>query len=627
MKKIVKIIGKTVRVLFIVFCVFLLSLFFRSQHLPSWAVERICRALSVSPLVVDCASASIGFRHGLDLSEVRVFDRSREHPMQPVFKAGSVQVSFVRRALRVVEPVFHHLGDDYYRPAPTLSGGGESLAAVRLPSLPRFELEIVGGDILGIRPERLVASVKVSERRAEVERIDLKWPDAERKMRLDGVCTVDFDQAKVEGFVRGFARVSNIRPLLLADTLDMLIAIPYMDAFTDVFEPVDAYCGWSVDLLTRDFSLKLDLHPKLGRYHGVPLGAVDGEIAIDVSFRDGRKEYVTRVGPIVAKNAAGTALEGTIVFAGTNGVDRIEFEAKSRLDKESTLAVIDCLNDGILDDFDYAVPAEVSVVGTLYPEVAHQRFNDLGGTIVFDRGSLFGIPLLRASCSYAYRGDTVFFTNAVARGTRGGAYAGSAAIAVPELDERRARFQVDVAYADGLVEELAEAFGLDIGDRRGQVEGRLRLAGPVATNFVSSLAGDGRLAVRDGNLAQLKLFRGFTEYFTHVISTNLSFETVRAADASADFTITNGIFRSDNVLIEGVLFSIKAAGTYDLVRDELDFRGQVRLLKSGNIASYIVHPVLSVVTSLLAEFRVSGPITDPVWEYYGPLDKLKELFR
>ena len=129
------------------------------------------------------------------------------------------------------------------------------------------------------------------------------------------------------GEVKGEARQSLIRPLIVA--LDEPVALPYMDAFAGVAEPVKAFCGWDVNLVNSDVNLKLDLHPVLGTYNGVPMDRADGEIGISVAVRGTNLLYTTRVGPIAAADREGGLLNGTVEIRGTNDTVTLGFDAAS----------------------------------------------------------------------------------------------------------------------------------------------------------------------------------------------------------------------------------------------------------------------------------------------------------
>lgn len=615
MRKAFQACGKTVKLVFIVFLVFLGTLFFRSQRIPRCLVTRVTNALSSSNAVVHCESAAFGFRHGLELGAFRVFDPTRRCPLEPVLAADAAVISFFARSVTVSGLRIPRLGDAYYGYSTADMGGA---GVLKLPRLPEFRLELVSPSILGVEPARVIAAVDVSPTGAKVADIVLRWPEADGSMRMTGECAIDLVGRRVKGSVAGAARQRYIRPLL--ETLDVGIALPYFDAFTGVAGPVPAACAWNVDLDTLDFSLDLDLHPVLGAYNAVPLKRVDGAIGIKVGFEHG-KSYATTIGPLAAVDRRGGALTGSVVFTGTNGVDRIRFDAKSTLALKDTLDVIGYLNDGVLDCLECPEPPEVSVTGVLYPDVALQSGNDLGGRIAFGEGRLFGIPLRDAVCSYAYRGSEITFDDAVAKGLKGGDISGAARLKVPGLVASNAEFSVDFHYRNGQFGELQGIAGIDFGERRGRLEGDLSLSGPMDGEIVPRLNGSGRIAVTEGHIARMNLFLGLTELLVeHVPGVSA---IVDQSDASADFVIENGVIRSDNIVIQGALFSILAKGSYDMAKDALDFTVQVRFLKDENLlGKYLIRPILWPFTKLLLEFRVKGGVKQPDWEYISILDRV-----
>ena len=83
--------------------------------------------------------------------------------------------------------------------------------------------------------------------------------------------------------------------------------------------------------------------------------------------------------------------------------------------------------------------------------------------------------------------------------------------------------------------------------------------------------------------------------------------------------------KSDNVLIEGKIFSIKMRGGYDAVKDELDFNVQVRFFRQDSIVGKILRPFTWAVSELLLDFRLTGPLEKPKWSYNHVLDKVMEV--
>ena len=77
---------------------------------------------------------------------------------------------------------------------------------------------------------------------------------------------------------------------------------------------------------------------------------------------------------------------------------------------------------------------------------------------------------------------------------------------------------------------------------------------PSGTSRNTSMALAGSLKVTDGMLAQMKLFAGLTKLVAEKVP-GVAF-LVNQSQASADFTIENGVFKSDNVRIEGGFISV-----------------------------------------------------------------------
>ena len=615
MKKILRFLQKTVKWTFIVFCVFLGSLFFRDQRIPSeWIVSAVSSRVPEN-VVFKCDSASFGFRHGARVVGIRLYVKDREDPLSPVVSADSVSVDFLRRRVRIVALKVPRLHDGYYKPGNLERN--ERIAAV-LPGIPSFTLTLARPEILGVAPERVRATVKVKRARAELTDFHVEWPDIDRHMALDGRCYVDFDAQRVYGEVRGEARQGHFRPMLVV--LDVPSVLPYMDAFTGVTEPVRASCAWDVNLVNSDFDMHIELHPLLGRYNGVPMRQVDGEIGLSLCTRGTNLNYVTTIGPLVAHDPQGRTLEGKLAVRSTNDVVAIDFDAKSSLELAGLLSIVDYLNDGTLDCLRCDTPPEVTVSGTLVPDRARRTDSDLAGTVSFKKGAFFDMPLDDVSFSYAFTGDAVSFSDVRAKGRDGGRYAGRAAIRLPEGESDDATFSLSVECRNGSITELADALHTDFGGRRGVVNGTVELTGPVSTNMYPRLNGRGRIRVTDECLSQMKLFMGLTDYLAKNVPGVAGL--VNQSQASADYTLKNGVLASDNIYIEGDVFSIKAWGSYDIPADKLDFNVRLQLLRNDSFLAKLVRPVTFPFTKLLLEFKVTGSVEDPQWTYISVLDRI-----
>ena len=615
MKKAAKFLMKTVKWTFIVFCVFLGSLFFREQRIPAdWIVSAVSSHVP-SNIVFKCDSASFGFRRGARMRGVRLYDRERMDPVKAVVSADSASVDFFLRRVRIVGLKIPRLHDGYYLPG-NLERNGR--LDVEIPDVPSFTLTLVRPDVLGIAPERAVATVRTNPRRVEFEDVRVSWPDIDRAMSVDGSVYVDFDEQRFHAVARGEARQSHIRPLLV--TLDVPSAVSYMDAFTGVTEPVPVSASWDVNLVNNDFRMHLDLHPTLGRYNGVPMRRVDGELGLEVYTRGTNLNCVTTVGPLSALDPKGRTLDGRLAVVVTNDITRLEFDAKSGLALKDILSIADCLNDGTLDCVSCETPPEITVTGTLMPDPARQAENNLHGTVAFKRGVFFESPVEDVAFSYSYVGDTISFDNISLRGKEGGRYTGRAKLHVPASDPDSASFSMAFSCRDGSLGEIAEVLGSDFGGRHGVVNSEVEITGPISTNLYPHVNGRGKVRVTEGRLAQMKLFMGLTDYLAANVPGVASL--VNQSQASVDYTITNGVFFSDNILIEGAVFSIKASGTYDIPADNLDFTVRLQLLKNDSFLGKLVHPVMFPFTKLLLEFKVTGSADDPKWDYISVLDRI-----
>ena len=615
MKKAVKFLMKAVKWCFIVFCVFLGSLFFREQRIPAdWVVSAVDSHMP-SNIVFKCDSASFGFRRGARMRGIRLYDRERADPVKSVVSADSASVDFFLRRVRIVGLKIPSLHDGYYLPGN--SERNERLD-VEIPDMPSFSLTLIRPDVLGIAPDRVVATVRTNPRRVEFNDVCVSWPDIDRAMSVNGSVYIDFDEQRFHAVARGEARQSHIRPLLV--TLDVPTAISYMDAFTGVTEPVPVSASWDVNLVNNDFRMHLDLHPMLGRYNGVPMRRVDGELGLSVYTRGTNLNCVTTVGPLSALDPKGRTLDGRLVVAVTNDVTRLEFDAKSGLALKDILSIADCLNDGTLDCVSCETPPTITVTGTLMPDPARQAENDLHGTVAFKRGVFFESPVEDVAFSYSYVGDTISFDDISMRGKDGGHYTGRAKLHVPASDPDSASFSMAFVCRDGSLGEIADALGGDFGGRHGVVNSEVEVTGPISTNLYPHLNGRGRVRVTEGRIAQMKLFMGLTDYLAANVPGIASL--VNQSQASVDYTITNGVFASNNILIEGAVFSIKASGTYDIPADKLDFTVRLQLLKNESFLGKLVHPVMFPFTKLLLEFKVTGSVDDPKWNYISVLDRI-----
>jgi len=340
-----KILLKTVTVMVIVFCVYIGSLFFRMVHVPNWLTERLLRSVVPTNLVVNCSSVEIGLRDGLAVRDLKVYDRTRKEPLTPIVLADLIEIRHFQRLVCAHGLTYPRLPDSYYEP-----GNLEKNARVEavFPEISEFRIRLTEPHILGVKPQQLEGHVSVESNRIDFADLHLDWPDRDVPMSVDGFCTVDLGAQVITGAVWGLARQAQIRPMLVA--LDVPVAYPYFDGFTEVPRPVPARCAWNVNLVNNDFDLWLDLKPDLGRYNGVPMRHADGTIHLCNRIRGTFLNYHQEVEVTNAVGVAGQPLSGRVDIYGQNGTNRVVIAANSALPLAHLLKIGSFTGNYVEDD-------------------------------------------------------------------------------------------------------------------------------------------------------------------------------------------------------------------------------------------------------------------------------------
>ena len=631
---------KFLKLLFLSCCAVIAALavflFCFEHHLPDSLVERLCNEMSGESALLRVDEVSVRFPRKVVLKHVRLLNREKARA-KPIISASKVDVRFsflklpwsLKSALKRVvvhDLKYPRLPDGYYIPDSIEFPGQpdfketDSPLVFDFPELDPFEVKLVNPDVLSVTPSRVVFSKVHSERhKLVVPEIALEWPDTDVSMSLRGELSIDLDAQILRGGVHGQARQANIRPLLAALEVDK--AYPYIDGWTGVTTPVDAGCKFDVNLRNNDLHLFLDLHPTGGAYNTVAMKNANGTVDVSVYVRDTYQNARIVVGPIAAATGDGRTLDGTIVYENVNDLGYVHFDVSSTTSLSNALAVADVLRDGTLDCLQPETPPRVTLRGLLAVDPSCVATNDLSGTVFFDRGSLFSVPLVNASAEYSLKGTTVTFSNARAAARHGGTITGKGVISAPGFKQDGASFSVAVDAAHLSLEDLANVFSFDVGDRSGVLEGRVSLSGPLHSNLVTRLSGEGHISCQHGHLARLNLFAGLTDLLAEKVPGVSSLVT--QSQGSLDFTITNGVFRTDNLLVEGSVFSIRGSGSYSIPDDKLDFKVRVQILRNDSFLGKLTQPIMWPFSKLLLEFRLFGKLASPDWEYVTILDRLR----
>ncbi|MEO5755065.1 MAG: AsmA-like C-terminal region-containing protein [Chthoniobacterales bacterium] len=115
------------------------------------------------------------------------------------------------------------------------------------------------------------------------------------------------------------------------------------------------------------------------------------------------------------------------------------------------------------------------------------------------------------------------------------------------------------------------------------------------------LKGHGRVEVTDGNVFAIPVFGPLSELLSKIF-TGAGYSVAR--EASAPFSIKEGVIHTEKLRVAGKLFAMVGHGDIDFLQNELDF--DVRIDATGPGA--VLTPLYQ-----LFEYHGSGSLTKPVW--------------
>jgi hypothetical protein len=251
---------------------------------------------------------------------------------------------------------------------------------------------------------------------------------------------------------------------------------------------------------------------------------------------------------------------------------------------------------------------------------AHAATNHIDGTIAFSKGTFFGIPLRNASTEFHLRAEKVVFGNAKASMPHGGSITGGGTISFPGFREDSASFNVAIEGKNVELGDVMSSIGVNSGDMMGKIAGTIEFGGPLATDLVSRVNGKLSLSLKDGHLARLKLFAGLTDYLAKNVPGVSSL--VDQSNAEVEAVISNGVITASKIQVSGGVFAITGYGTYSIPEDKIDVTVRVGIFKKDSIIGKLANPITWTFSKLLMEFKVSGSINDPKWEYVSVIERL-----
>ena len=168
-------------------------------------------------------------------------------------------------------------------------------------------------------------------------------------------------------------------------------------------------------------------------------------------------------------------------------------------------------------------------------------------------------------------------------------------------------YEADFAYAEADFKRFLDFYSNSSAEVSGKFSGKVHIDADLSTNFFAVAKGSGTVRLRDGQLTDLPLFKGFSRAMRVVIP---GFKVFAITKLSGDFSIKQGAIESDNAVFEGPLINASGRGSY---RPDIGFDAifQAHMLRNKGISKIIrtiTDPLLKIF-----EVRLTGPLSDPSW--------------
>jgi len=338
---------------------------------------------------------------------------------------------------------------------------------------------------------------------------------------------------------------------------------------------------------------------------GVPVQSLKGQLNITNEVMHITGATLTRPEGIA---------RGEVHMAFSNQTLRLDVD--STLNPRATCQMIGPVVSKFMEPFVLDGPTRLQVKGLL--DYCNFSLNQLEAHVEAQQFGYDRWVADQATFDLTVRGRRLRFTHAVAT-AYGGQFEGNANL-YPVSTDANWRYEVDFDTVNtSIADLLAATLQKPTKELRGTLDGTAQIQGYIGKGTGPLATGSGHADIHGGMLFQTKLFSGLTAILCKVLP---DFTLFAQTDASGDFTIRNSQISSQDIRLQGTVFSVKAAGDYSF-QFELDYQVEVQLLRGGPIAALVRLATLPVTR--LLKFQLTGTFKDPQW---SPLNlNPTELFK
>jgi len=377
-------------------------------------------------------------------------------------------------------------------------------------------------------------------------------------------------------------------------------------------KPIEVEARFRVAPSEPHYELRLIVSVADCTYGGAPIRRAN---AVIVAEGTNDLDHIS-IQPLVCERTDGT-LSGSLAI--DTLASNVDFIAQADMPIDPLLHIIRVnINPGKYGIV-FATPPRLTATGRV-PLDGNLDGIVLTGTILAPTATVRRVPLQNLQCEFDIVTNSYALRNVHATAA-GGEISGSLNLmSPPGVDTQtvyRTSFKVD--HLD--VKTFAAQLGFT-NCPTGKANAAIALASCFGANHEQRLTGNGDIQIEKGELGRIPLFAGLTDYMARNVP-GIDF-LVSQSEAHLPFVITNGLLHSDALLVEGDVFSIGGNGTYSFPSDQLDFSVRASIFKRRTWLGKLVQIITFPFTKLLLEFRVKGPVENPIWEYRGVLERIAD---
>lgn len=623
MWKFLKCIGMLIKALFWIFILLVVAagicLYMLEQGVPDTYVQQLAEKLSSDDLVCRIERMSFSLKDGVTARNIKLF--RKRTTSETLLSIDELQAEFMLFSLAPLNERLKRLTLRSFdfpllpKRKPKEPGAKpEPFPDIHLPDIAPFDLTLDNPNILGIRAQKLTATIGTRDQTISVQNLKGLWPDKPKELTLIGSTSIDVRAKRLVGQVTGEVYPKHITPLL-SQLRGARNAVKQIDCFQAFDRAINATYTVDLNLDSLDYAMSIDMDGGACTYRGVPVQFVKSIIGItdtnnlvivDIDIKDGATHTGT--------------LKGRLVY--NDDTDALEINAETSVSKDELLTIINVLNHGELKSIVCDNGLRVSTKGVVTVNSNNPlTTNDLHVAISFDKGSILRIPVAKTSTDLHFHAFSVLCTNIQATIANGGTATGTFLAHFPDYAASNTTFIAKI-HADKADFANILCIANPTNTYPGKLTGTIQLRGPLSGDILSSLDGEGQFEMTDGVFARIPLFSGLTDWLANNIPGVGT--VVNQSSGNLSFSMTNGVASTQDLIVEGSIFSIAGKGTFILPSDKLDMSVKVNIFKEKSFAGQISRVVAFPFTRLLLDFHLGGSTKNPKWSYVTILEKITD---